>query len=876
MWDWSWSRQCRLLILSLLLPLSAIAQQRGSITGVVRDLGGNPLSDVSVSLLQSPQTPRVIAYTLTDERGRYTLKYLPGRDSLTISIGGFNISPQLKQVPNDTEALDFVVDTKPFDLHEVVIKADKISLQGDTLNYFVGSFTQPNDHTIEDVLKRMPGIEVMDGGQIRYKGKAVKGVLIEGLDLMKNRYGIATQSLSADDIASVQVFENHQEIKALRDLEFIDQATINLKLKEGSKGVLGLSALASAGWRDGFVGHEELIMTYFARKHQHLGTLKWNNAGLDLGEQLLSFGSATEAQGGEMTMMIRPAPPSIDRAKYLFNNDLTATLNNVFITPGDHQLSLNLHYLRGSEDRSGRSVNTIFLPDRESLTIEEQLSSHDTRNRLGGEIGYKVNDDRFYLNDELTYSGVIDQGNGVASQVDGVVNQSRSDRRHSANNRLELIYRSRGGRGIRLISNTDLTHRSEQLRISPEGVEIFGSSSFKPLQTTTFTSISTYNSLHLLHAIKWRDLSFNPYLFANYKADRLTSDLKLFGLNNLTNQLQLTDTRIGAALETVYNGRQLRASLNIPIGIELLLLNDEINKERTPIRDLLFTPSFSLNWKLTSRWNTTLTSRYSESYNDISTLYSGRILTSYRSLEAYNPQVDKSRSLSVLLGTGYRWVQRMFFASAALSYSRHQSRHLYSREYDGNLLKTSSVVMPNVQQLLNYKLYLSKGFDWKNLNISIEGGQFISKSPYLVQKQFAYLRFLQSSASVKMSIEPTSQLLLEYDTDFRSSRSLSQEGKELLLWTNEVGCAVEVMSDLHLRAGLYHQYNNQGSHPQNTFLLDASLSYRMKGGHLSLEWNNILNTRHFSHRVLSSERLFESQYRIHPASIMLTCRFKIL
>lgn len=873
---WNWNKLGCLWLLGLLLPLSALAQQKGSIGGVVKDLNGNPLPDVSVSLIQSREQPVIIAYTLTDEKGRYSLTYSLDRDSLTISIGGFNIPPQVKQVPGNTKVLDFVVDIKPFELEEVSIKANKITLQGDTLNYYVGSFVHPNDHTIEDVLKRMPGIEVIDGGQIKYKGKAVKGVLIEGIDLMKSRYGIATKSLSADDIAAVQVFENHQDIKALKDLEFIDQATINLKLKEGSKGVLGLSALASAGWSEGFVGQEELVMTYFARKHQHLGTLKWNNVGLDLDQQLLSLGSNIEAQGGRMTMMIRPAPPSIDRTKYLFNNDLSATLNNVFITPSDHQLSLNLHYLKGNEDRNGRSINTIFLPDGESLKIEEQLSSHDARDRFGGEIGYKVNNERFYLNNELTYSGVRDQGNGVASQTDGVVSQLRDDKGHVAKNRLELIYRSMSGRGVRLISNTEYIHRNEQLRVSPDGVELFGSSSHQPLQTTTLKTFSTYNSLHLLQALKWGDLSFSPYVFANHREDRLTSHLLLSGFDNLSNDLQLSDTQMGASLETVYNDRKVRATINIPVGVELLSLRDDVSGERRPMREWLFNPGFSMNWRLSNRWNTTLSSRYSVSYSDISTLYSGHILHNYRSIGAYVPQIDKRRLLTSLLGVGYRWVQRMFFASATLSYSHGKSQYLYASEYDGILLKTSSVAMPNNQEHLNYNLNLSKGFDWKNLNIFLGGGQTISKSPYLIQNQFAYLKFLQSRANLELSMMPANWLLLEYDSAFSSSKSLSQTGKNLLLWTNKVGCAVEIISNLFLNASGYHQYNNQGSDGQNTLLVDASLSYKLKGLLLSLEWNNICNTDYFYYRDLSSDRLFESHYTIRPSSILLKARFKIL
>jgi hypothetical protein len=62
--------------------------------------------------------------------------------------------------------------------------------------------------------------------------------------LLQGRYGLATNNISAKDVAIVQIMENHQPIKALKDRSFSDQAAINLKLKDAAKGTLALSAMA--------------------------------------------------------------------------------------------------------------------------------------------------------------------------------------------------------------------------------------------------------------------------------------------------------------------------------------------------------------------------------------------------------------------------------------------------------------------------------------------------------------------------------------------------------------------------------------------------------------------------------------------------------
>lgn len=96
------------------------------------------------------------------------------------------------------------------------------------------------DRSIGDVLKKLPGVQVLSSGQILYQNKAISKFYVEGLDLLKGKYGIATQNIEAKNVASVQVLENHQPIKALKDMEIPEEAAINLKLKQSALGAFSL------------------------------------------------------------------------------------------------------------------------------------------------------------------------------------------------------------------------------------------------------------------------------------------------------------------------------------------------------------------------------------------------------------------------------------------------------------------------------------------------------------------------------------------------------------------------------------------------------------------------------------------------------------
>ena len=169
-------------------------------------------------------------------------------DSLILKASSVDIAPTQITVPNRSGTYDITVEEKTVELREVIVKAKKIYSQGDTINYNVGSFLSQTDRSIVDVLKKMPGISVSDAGQVSYQGKPIKTCISRDLIFMKGHYGIATNNIDPNNIATVQVLENHQDIKALKGLRPEEQASINLRLKEGVKGVFNLIATLGGGY----------------------------------------------------------------------------------------------------------------------------------------------------------------------------------------------------------------------------------------------------------------------------------------------------------------------------------------------------------------------------------------------------------------------------------------------------------------------------------------------------------------------------------------------------------------------------------------------------------------------------------------------------
>lgn len=197
-----------LLVVGLLAAYSQTV-----ITGTVSDKQKEPVPFVTVTM-QAKGESTIAGFASTDEAGRYCLTFDGTADSLTVTVRGMMIETTMRTVPNRSTTLDFTVAEKANQLKEVKVTATPVRRSNDTLTYVVGSFAGQSDRTIEDVLKKMPGIDVSASGAITYNGKAINKFYIEDLDMLGGRYNLATRNIEAKDVACVQVYENHQPIKA--------------------------------------------------------------------------------------------------------------------------------------------------------------------------------------------------------------------------------------------------------------------------------------------------------------------------------------------------------------------------------------------------------------------------------------------------------------------------------------------------------------------------------------------------------------------------------------------------------------------------------------------------------------------------------------
>lgn len=394
-----------LLLLFFLLSFPAFPQSAGrQVTGRVTDAKtGKGVSYVTCKTLGERDS--LMAYALTDGTGAFTLTLPDGAEAVEFTLMGYD----KKRIGARDARQGMRVRLTPSGimLKEVTVKARPIDIHKDTINYNVAAFQGKEDRYIEDVLKKLPGVEVSADGSIRYKGEPINKVDIEGQDLLGNRYNQATRNIPADAVATVQVMEDDQPIRALKDRVPSNRATLNLKLKQGYKLRPFGEVKGGLGGFGGVLWNNALTLINVGRKNQMLLTAKMNNNGENLSgdtKEHIDYADNEnyEPLPPEMTATAGTDNPPISERRYLRNKSYSVGLNHLRRIGRYGSLRTNISYY-GTSDRAEDSTYNYYGGEQTlslSETNRRKLSSHT----LMPHFRYEHNAPKVYLVDELSGS----------------------------------------------------------------------------------------------------------------------------------------------------------------------------------------------------------------------------------------------------------------------------------------------------------------------------------------------------------------------------------------------------------------------------------------------------------------------------------------
>jgi len=385
-------------ILSLVLicgiHLSLLSQH--IVEGRILDDVDEALVGATVVFLDSEDSS-MVSFAISDNAGAFMLEVDElGSYVMQVSFVAYSSIqvPVEIQEGKSTQLGSFRLAPSSEVLQEVTIKAEHIPMGviGDTISYNAAAFKTKPGATVEDLLKKLPGVEVGRDGSIKAMGENVQNVLVDGKEFFGDDPKIATKNLEAEAVDKVQVFDKKSEIAEFTGIDDgEEEKTINLKLKEEYKnGGFGNASL-SGGTESIYDG--KFNYNRFSPKMQAAVILSANN----INKQSFSFNEYISFMGG-LGNAISNNTADINFGEFGgaapqgISDNLSSGIN--FNYDLSEKLQLSSHYLLIDTDQNleRQIIGSQFVDDITFESIDNSLTTRRKNNhRLQAKLEYQPN-----------------------------------------------------------------------------------------------------------------------------------------------------------------------------------------------------------------------------------------------------------------------------------------------------------------------------------------------------------------------------------------------------------------------------------------------------------------------------------------------------
>ena len=294
------------IFLLSVFSLSAQSDLSRGITGeLISEALDEPIPQANIRVLQESDSTFVTGKA-SDLDGRFTIPVRNGSYILQISFIGYNDLYKDVEVTSSNPVVELgklVMSLDNVLLSETIVtaKAAEIVVKGDTLEYNADSYKVTESAVVEDLLKKMPGVEIDTEGNITVNGRAITKILVDGEEFFSNDPKVASKNLPANMVEKLQVLERRTEMAQMTGFDDGEEENvINLTVRSGMKEGLFGNAFAGYGSKDRYEGN--LMVNYMKDKDQYTllgGINNTNNAGFsDLGSAMFGNMGGRGRRGG--------------------------------------------------------------------------------------------------------------------------------------------------------------------------------------------------------------------------------------------------------------------------------------------------------------------------------------------------------------------------------------------------------------------------------------------------------------------------------------------------------------------------------------------------------------------------------------------------
>ena len=781
---------------------------------------------------------------------------------------------------------------KPVDkevvLKDVIIKAPDIIQRSDTLVYSMSKWAQKQDRNMADVLRRLPGVEVAEDGGIKYNGEPINKFYIDGSDFVNDRYGVATNNISPDDVASVEIMENHQPVKVLEGLEFSQQAGLNIKLKEAARahwigilnGGMGVKPL---------LYDASLFAMRIAKKWQNMETLRLNDTGWNPSSQSQRHTDNTLPGSGYndnpwpdyIAIGTTSAPLDALGSAASFFEELRTRDNLSFLAQSSNarhvadgfDVKLNATYQSDRLDFTNSCATRYFDKNIPSFIEQNTMRSHE--HQLNGEWSLQLNRRNNYLKDNLSVDALWNRATSAVSGTQSLRQQSDLPSLDITND-LQLVRRL-DSHLLTISSHNRYTHRPHSLTAD---------SVLQDLTTDDFRSVTEARYGWLLR--RWSfyargGVDFNLHRFQSSLSGLMLPDYPLEGRRDFT------ILKTYASPEARYQHRRWWLTLSLPIGYYYYHVADRLadtstgkaTGRRALLRNEHFmtvSPMVYVRHQLTAKTDLSAYLNYSLHPVAPSSYTQTIVMSDFRNLTFQIPSAESIQQRSAFIRLRYRNPITSLFANLSAQYEQDYQPLMQNQQFIGERILTEFIACGNNLSITQLIGGISKGLWSAKLTIGIDASFGHSSARMMRQNVEQPYNSTFITLAPKFAGKFTRWLSTDYRLTYTNNRYKVAAGKAIhSALRQNLSVTFLPTNQWHIALGAEHYYTRFSTDQTASItFLDASVRWLLsKRIDLALAATNLLDETDY--RYTSFGSLSESFYsfNIRPRNIIIKMQIKL-
>jgi len=621
-----------LMLTSLLLSSYGVFSQNITINGMVRDsVLKKPLNSATISLANAKDSS-LLSFTRSEEDGYFEVKNVKaGKYLLSISYIGYEhlwLSLTLGANAKVDLGNIYLMDASTMTTVTVTARRPPVVINNDTVEFNSENFKTVPNAVVEDLLKKMPGIEVDKSGAITVNGKTVTKVYVNGKEMFTGDPKMATKNLAADAIDKIQVYDRKSDQAMFTGIDDGSEETaINLKMKKDRNNSTFGKLSAGGGTPERFDGSGNVNRFNNDMQLSLVGAANnTNRQGFSNGD-ISSFSGAGGGGrgGGGVTVSFNGGGGGTDNSAQGIATTLSSGANysNVF---NDKKTDFNANLAISDVERNNNSKSfTQNLTPGNSFN-RSSVSNSTTDNqqqRFGSVIDHKVSESfsfKFTPNITRQHNTSVSNSETVTSLTDGTITNEAATNATNTTDALNassnLLLRKKFAKKGRTISSTITNNYNESTSNGTQFTEqlfyaggaVINDSILDQVNTRKgSTTAYSANVVYTEPITKKSLLEFNAYLNKSIGSSRREVRDNNTGLlnTNLSNEFNSDYTYTGGGIN--FRANQKKFNFSTGFSLQNTNLKGENVSKKTKLsqdfQDILPTATFQYNFSQTKNLN---------------------------------------------------------------------------------------------------------------------------------------------------------------------------------------------------------------------------------------------------------------------------------